>query len=176
LTNGMNRWHFLYSAFLALTMDLIICHVQRELGTLTALYKFLEQIDPKAGMLRLVMGLGTAAVDRTEGSYPRLVSLDMPQATSCTTIAEKHQFSQRKVEAVDTSGHCVRQMYLDQIEGFLPEYLANILLDHDFDAERSFRERGINRSVRFIACSGIVKNQILMKQIQDNYAVAPERI
>ena len=24
------------------------------------------------------MGLGTAAVDRTEGSYPRLVSLDMP--------------------------------------------------------------------------------------------------
>ncbi len=130
-------------------------------------YKFLEQIDPKAGMLRLVMGLGTAAVDRTEGSYPRLVSLDMPQATSCTTIAEKHQFSQRKVEAVDTSGHCVRQMYLDQIEGFLPEYLANILLDHDFDAERSFRERGINRSVRFIACSGIVKNQILMKQIQD---------
>lgn len=42
-----------------------------------------------------------------------------------------------------------------------------ILLDHDFDAERSFRERGINRSVRFIACSGIVKNQILMKQIQD---------
>ena len=99
------------------------------------------------------MGLGTAAVDRTEGSYPRLVSLDMPQATSCTTIAEKHQFSQRKVEAVDTSGHCVRQMYLDQIEGFLPEYLANILLDHDFDAERSFRERGINRSVRFIAVS-----------------------
>ena len=66
-------------------------------------YKFLEQIDPKAGMLRLVMGLGTAAVDRTEGYYPRLVSLDMPQATSCTTIAEKHQFSQRKVEAVDTS-------------------------------------------------------------------------
>ena len=130
-------------------------------------YKFLEQIDPKAGMLRLVMGLGTAAVDRTEGSYPRLVSLDMPLATSCITIAEKHQFSQRKVEAVDTSGHCVRQMYLDQIEGFLPEYLANILLDHDFDAERSFRERGINRSVRFIACSGIVKNQILMKQIQD---------
>ena len=29
-------------------------------------YKFLEQIDPKAGMLRLVMGLGTSAVDREE--------------------------------------------------------------------------------------------------------------
>ena len=129
-------------------------------------YKFLEQIDPKAGMLRLVMGLGTSAVDRTEGSYPRLVSLDMPQATSCTTIAEKHQFSQRNIEAVDTTGHSVRQMRLDQIEAFLPYYLENILLDHDFEVERSLRERGINRSVRFVSCSGIVKNQTLMEQIQ----------
>ena len=129
-------------------------------------YKFLQQIDPKAGMLRLVMGLGTSAVDRTEGSYPRLVSLDMPQATSCTTIAEKHQFSQRNIEAVDTAMHCVRQLDLKQIEPLLPVYLGNILLDHDFEVERSFRERGINRSIRFISCSGIVKNEILMKQIQ----------
>ena len=129
-------------------------------------YKFLEQIDPGAGMLRLVMGLGTSAVDRTKGSYPRLVSLDMPQATSCTTVAEKHQFSQRNIEAVDTNKHCVRQLDLQQIEPLLPGYLGNILLDHDFEVERSFRERGLNRSVRFISCSGIVKNEILMKQIQ----------
>ena len=129
-------------------------------------YKFLEQIDPGAGMLRLVMGLGTSAVDRTKGSYPRMVSLDMPQATSCTTVAEKHQFSQRNIEAVDTTMHCVRQLDLQQIEPLLPGYLGNILLDHDFEVERSFRERGLNRSVRFISCSGIVKNEILMKQIQ----------
>ena len=113
-----------------------------------------------------MMGLGTSAVDRTTGSYPRLVSLDMPQATSCTTVAEKHQFSQRNIEAVDTTMHCVRQLDLQQIEPLLPGYLGNILLDHDFEVERSFRERGINRSVRFISCSGIVKNEILMKQIQ----------
>ena len=45
-------------------------------------YKFLKDIDSSAGMLRLVMGLGTSAVDRTEGSYPRLVSLDKPEATT----------------------------------------------------------------------------------------------
>ena len=33
-------------------------------------YKFVEDIDQNAGMLRLVMGLGTGAVDRTTGSYP----------------------------------------------------------------------------------------------------------
>ena len=51
-------------------------------------YRFLKSLDPEAGMLRLVMGLGTCAVDRTEGSYPRLVNLDRPEATTATTIAE----------------------------------------------------------------------------------------
>ena len=110
-------------------------------------YKFLEKIDPKAGMLRLVMGLGTSAVDRTEGSYPRLVSLDMPQATNCTTIAQKHQFSQRKIEVVDTTRHCLRQLELDQIEAYIPGYLGKLLLEHDFEVEASMRERGINREV-----------------------------
>ena len=44
-------------------------------------YRFMESIDPEAGMLRLVMGLGTSAVDREGGSYPRLVSLDRPEKT-----------------------------------------------------------------------------------------------
>ena len=64
-------------------------------------YRFLKSLDPEAGMLRLVMGLGTCAVDRTEGSYPRLVNLDRPEATTATTIAEKHEFSQRKLEVVN---------------------------------------------------------------------------
>ena len=129
-------------------------------------YKFLEKIDPKAGMLRLVMGLGTSAVDRTEGSYPRLVSLDMPQATNCTTIAQKHQFSQRKIEVVDTTRHCLRQLELDQIEAYIPGYLGKLLLEHDFEVEASLRERGINREVRFISCGGLVKKELLMQQIQ----------
>lgn len=129
-------------------------------------YKFLEKIDPKAGMLRLVMGLGTSAVDRTEGSYPRLVSLDMPQATNCTTIAQKHQFSQRKIEVVDTTRHCLRQLELDQIEAYIPGYLGKLLLEHDFEVEASMRERGINREVRFISCGGLVKKELLMQQIQ----------
>ncbi|MBR1622750.1 MAG: phosphoenolpyruvate synthase, partial [Pseudobutyrivibrio sp.] len=52
-------------------------------------YRFMESLDPNAGMLRLVMGLGTSAVDRTEGSYPRLVSLDKPKATTAKDSIEK---------------------------------------------------------------------------------------
>ena len=130
-------------------------------------YRFLKSLDPEAGMLRLVMGLGTSAVDRTEGSYPRLVNLDRPEATTATTIEEKHQFSQRKLEVVNKESKCLEQLTLEQIETKLPRYLQNALLEHDYDIERHLREIGRNTQVRFISCKGLVGNKTMMKQLQE---------
>ena len=130
-------------------------------------YRFLENLDPEAGMLRLVMGLGTCAVDRTEGSYPRLVNLDRPEVTTASTIAERHQFSQRKLEVVNKETRDLQQITLEQIERKLPAYLANALLEHDYEAEERLRESGRNRQVRFISCKGIVGNHTMMRQIQE---------
>ncbi|MBR6165140.1 MAG: phosphoenolpyruvate synthase [Clostridia bacterium] len=129
-------------------------------------YKFLNDIDSSAGMLRLVMGLGTSAVDRTEGSYPRLVSLDKPEATNFTTIAEKHQYSQRKAEAVDLKARSLRRVPLEELEPVLPGYLKNQVLEHDSEAEASLRERGIFRNICFISCLGLVRNREMMERMQ----------
>ena len=129
-------------------------------------YKFLNDIDSSAGMLRLVMGLGTSAVDRTEGSYPRLVSLDKPEATNFTTVAEKHQFSQRKAEAVDLKARALRRIPLEELEPVLPAYLKNQVLEHDADAEAALRERGKYRNVCFISCLGLVRNRELMERMR----------
>ena len=129
-------------------------------------YKFLNDIDSSAGMLRLVMGLGTSAVDRTEGSYPRLVSLDKPEATNFTTVAEKHRFSQRKAEAVDLKDRCLKRVPLEELEPLLPPYLKNQVLEHDAEAEASLRERGIYRDICFISCLGLVRNREMMKHLQ----------
>ena len=130
-------------------------------------YRFLKSLDPEAGMLRLVMGLGTCAVDRTEGSYPRLVNLDRPEATTATTIAEKHQFSQRKLEVVNKETRGLEQITMEQIEAKLPAFLGNALLEHDFEVEQRLREMGQNRSVRFISCAGLVKNKQMMEQMRE---------
>ena len=129
-------------------------------------YKFLSDTDSSAGMLRLVMGLGTSAVDRTEGSYPRLVSLDKPEATNFTTIAEKHQYSQRKAEAVDMKARNLSRVPLEELEPVIPNYLKNQVLEHDADAEASLRERGIWRDVCFISCLGLVRNRELMERMR----------
>ena len=130
-------------------------------------YRFLQSMDPEAGMLRLVMGLGTSAVDRTEGSYPRLVNLDQPEATNAVTIEEKHQFSQRKLEVVDKEKKSLEQIALEQIEKKLPVYLKRALLEHDYEVEQRLRERGISRNVQFISCRGLVARKDIMKHMQD---------
>ena len=129
-------------------------------------YKFLKDIDSSAGMLRLVMGLGTSAVDRTEGSYPRLVSLDKPEATNFTTIAEKHRYSQRKAEAVDLRAGKLNRVSLQELEPALPPYMKYQVLEHDTEAEASLREQGIRREVCFISCLGLVQNTEMMRQMR----------
>ena len=139
-------------------------------------YRIMKDTDPSAGMLRLVMGLGTSAVDRTEGSYPRIVNLDMPEKTSYSSSADKHRFSQGKAEVISMTDHALVRLPLENIAPDLPPYLDKILLEHDWDAEYSLRESGRPRDVKFISCNGLVKNQALMEQmrrmlhcIQDEY-------
>ena len=129
-------------------------------------YRIMKDSDPKAGMLRLVMGLGTSAVDRTEGSYPRIVNLDMPKKTSYSSSADKHKFSQGKSEVIDMNERCLKKLSLEDIESELPDYLRRILLEHDYDAELRLREIGRNREVEFISCAGLVENDKLMEQMK----------
>ncbi len=129
-------------------------------------YRIMKDSDPTAGMLRLVMGLGTSAVDRTEGSYPRIVNLDMPEKTSYSSSADKHKFSQGKAEVIDMTEHALKRLSLDEIRADIPGYLDRILLEHDFDTERRLRESGRDRDVKFISCKGLVANKTLMEQMK----------
>lgn len=129
-------------------------------------YKIMKDTDPKAGMLRLVMGLGTSAVDRTEGSYPRIVNLDRPEKTSYSSSADKHKFSQGRAEAISMTNREVKRFSLDEMQADIPKYLDKILLEHDYDAENRLREMGKNREVKFISCKGLVSNHILMDQMK----------
>ena len=129
-------------------------------------YRIMKDSDPTVGMLRLVMGLGTSAVDRTEGSYPRIVNLDMPEKTSYSSSADKHKFSQGKAEVINMSEQALKRLSLDEISPDIPAYLDKILLEHDYDAEDRLREMGRNREVKFISCKGLVANKTLMEQMK----------
>ena len=137
-------------------------------------YRFLESLDPSAGMLRLVMGLGTSAVDRTEGSYPRLVSLDKPKVTAARDSSERRRYSQRSLEVINRSAGRLEQITLEDILPLMPDYLKRLLLEHDTEAERRRRDRGQYSDIRFISCRGIVEKDVIMSQMRDVLATIQE--
>ncbi len=64
-------------------------------------YVWSAYIDPEGGMLRLVFGLGTRAVDRSDDDYTRVVALNAPERRPETDADEVRQYSQRKVDVID---------------------------------------------------------------------------
>jgi hypothetical protein len=58
-------------------------------------------IDPQAGMIRLVFGLGTRAVDRSDDDYTRVVALNAPLARPETSLDEVTEHAQRRVDLID---------------------------------------------------------------------------
>ncbi|MGL4283485.1 MAG: PEP/pyruvate-binding domain-containing protein [Eubacterium aggregans] len=89
-------------------------------GYSTSTYRFSPGMDISAGMLRLVMGLGTRAVDRTEGDYPRLLSLSDPLVRLGATYAERHRFSQHQVDVLDTASVSLKSLRLESLLPQLP--------------------------------------------------------
>ncbi len=58
-------------------------------------------MDPQAGMLRLVLGLGTRAVIRVENDYPRIVALDEPLVKPYARQKDAGRFSQHGVDVIN---------------------------------------------------------------------------
>lgn len=121
-------------------------------------YKWDDSIDASDGMLRLVMGLGTRAVDRTEGDYPRIVNLSAPERSTLTESWAKHQYSQRYVDLMDYTTKSLSSRPLKDITPYMDSWYKKLVLEHDSDAERTFRERGQRREILFANCEGLVRN------------------
>ncbi|MBN1306438.1 MAG: hypothetical protein JXA18_00875, partial [Chitinispirillaceae bacterium] len=68
-------------------------------------YVWSGEIDPRAGMLRLVFGLGTRAVDRSEDDYTRIVSLSAPLRRPEGSSEEVRKYTQRFVDVLDLAAN-----------------------------------------------------------------------
>ena len=101
-----------------------------------------EGMDPKAGMLRLVAGLGTRAVNRVETDYPRTVALDNPQYRPHASIDEARRFSQHDLDVLNIESNALETIsFLETAHQGL-----NIKLDlfgiKDLETTQRLRELG----------------------------------
>ena len=75
-----------------------------------------HDIDPSAGMLRVVLGLGTRAVDRVEGDYPRVVALDQPLLVPYADPNERRKFTQHDLDLLDVTENVCATVPIRQLE------------------------------------------------------------
>jgi hypothetical protein len=64
-------------------------------------YTWNERIREKDGLMRIVMGLGTRAVDRVGDDYPRLVPLATPTLRPESTLEAQKRYSQTHVDVIN---------------------------------------------------------------------------
>lgn len=113
-------------------------------GNSSNLYVWDKSIDMSAGMLRLVFGLGTRAVDRTAGDYARIVCLDDPQRLPPTNASDLKKYSQHSADLISLKDN--RLATLDLSELFTQDIKVDKALFASYDTETAnwLRERGIS--------------------------------
>ena len=118
-------------------------------------YRWNKSIDPEAGMVRIVMGLGTRAVDRVDGDYPRIASLDNPamQALNSKYVSDH---SQKKVDVLDLSINAHTTIGLDEMAGKFSDWFKAIMIERDYEKDRDLKELGITNNVTFTTCDHIL--------------------
>jgi hypothetical protein len=102
-----------------------------------------QNMDPRAGMLRLVVGLGTRAVNRTEDDYPRIVALDAPLLKPHEGIRDTRKYSQHQADILNMDANLLQTVPVaDLLDGRM-EIDTDLLGVRDREAADLMRERGI---------------------------------
>lgn len=100
-----------------------------------------ETMDPRAGMVRLVMGLGTRAVDRIEGDHACVVALDQPHKRPFRDREDAVRFSQHEVDVLDIQENRLKTLPLRHLIGD-PQLALRWCGELDREASERSRERG----------------------------------
>ncbi|MGC9323369.1 MAG: PEP/pyruvate-binding domain-containing protein [Desulfomonilia bacterium] len=135
-------------------------------------------MDSSAGMIRMVFGLGTRAVDRVEGDYPRVVALDDPLSRPFAGMDELRTFSQHNVDVINTIENVLEtKSVMDLVSERLGIPMERIALFDDETTER-IRERGKrNQEAWIITFDDLLTNSLfvdimhrMLKLLEKQYA------
>ncbi len=137
-------------------------------------FRWSPRIERTDGLIRMVPGLGTRAVDRLSNDYPRLISPGKPELGVNVTTEELVRYSPRFMDVIDLEENTFRSVPVTEVlreygdsfpivEKLVSVYTGDQLADKpafaiDFEADDMvFTFNGVIRSTPFIAT---VKNTL----------------
>ncbi len=106
-------------------------------------YVWRSDMDSAAGMVRLVFGLGTRAVDRVGNDYPRLIALDKPMLRPDSSREDIMRFSQHNVDVLDISVNEWGSVSLNKLATNYQRHVAwDLTASYDYERTRRLRDLG----------------------------------
>ena len=103
-----------------------------------------RRIDPKSGFLRLVFGLGTRAVDRTDDDFTRLIPINAPSLRVEKDFNAILKVSQQKVDVLDLKENILATHRFRVIMKDGPKMPIELYTERNLEMERRAEEA--NRS------------------------------
>lgn len=119
-------------------------------GNSSNLYVWDKSIDMEAGMLRLVMGLGTRAVDRVTGDYPRIVCLDKPTRPPLMLLEDERRFSQHRADVLSIADNALIDVGIAEALSADIKADKSLFAEPDEQANRRSRELGLSGKQMYI--------------------------
>ncbi len=105
-----------------------------------------QKMDPRAGMLRVVVGLGTRAVNRVENDYPRIVALDAPLSKPHEGMNDTRKYSQHHADILNLDSNTLETVPVSDVIGEEMRVNMELLGVRDREASDLMRERGLPES------------------------------
>jgi pyruvate, water dikinase len=105
-------------------------------------YVWDKDIDPRAGVVRMVFGLGTRAVDRSDDDYTRVVALNAPSKRPEHTFDDVRKHAQRRVDVLDLETNQLASYDFIDVARRCPDLPLSMLASQDQDLLRRASETG----------------------------------
>ena len=139
------------------------------------------RINTNQGLLRIVFGTGTRAVDRVGNDYPRMIALSHPSLRPVLYESEIRHYSQHYVDLIDLSSNQFKTMELKEImednffSGF--EYLFSIQQEGAiFDPISSMQFKGA--TIKILTFNNLIKKTSfaslmdkILKKLEKGYGI-----
>jgi hypothetical protein len=105
-------------------------------------YVWDKSIDPRAGVVRMVFGLGTRAVDRSDDDYTRVVALNAPTKRPEHSFDDVRRHAQRRVDVLDLETNQLASYDFVDVARRCPDLPLPLLASRDEELVRLAAERG----------------------------------
>ena len=119
-------------------------------------------LDPGAGMLRLVMGLGTRAVDRIGTDHACVAALDQPLRRPFQDRDALYRYSQHHVDCLDLEAGCLTAYALRELTARADDLALEALGELDRAATARSRELGDPTPVWRLTFEPLLRNPALI--------------